>query len=986
MKKSVDLPVGLSELSDEASGFSQFDSEEELLLSKVFHKTFDDLEPEALEEISKLLTPYVSLLKDTESARSQRLGVYEELAKKEEIREALKNNTKITAFVAAQKNGAFLAAPQNLEVTGDKAESYGYEDQCSEGVSTLDVLVAEHELLYGTSFTKDTAEKYLKMTEYGYVERIFETKTQNVLFAVNGENPHDDVLNLSEDGNYYTGYLLNQAEVGKEDVVEFLIFEDGDWAKTYLPANAGKPIQVKRAETAEIGLKGYSIGYYGCSEQSVIDANMHALNQATLAWVDTKTGELTPVQDVTVGTDGIAKMTFKREGSYLLSAQPKENAEDFFRPLIFVEVTANEELDKKDAQVIADWMDQKIEGIGEVTLEKEAKILAIADSYDSLTELEQSYVTQLPLLRQIQAELSELKQQKAKEDEEKAQQEKQAEEKEREQKESIVIQTFVTAQAEGSFLAVPQTLTVDAYKAESYGYQDDCKQEVSTLDVLVAEHEIIFGRSFSEKTARQYLDLSEGGFVLSVFGKNTGNLGFVVNGQTPHEDTLVESEYGNYYPSYFVNQAAVPNHAMVEFFIYQDSGWSDLYITNAGGSSVTVKQSEPVKLSLSGYSIGHYGSSEQSVIEENTHAWSSAVLAKVEESTGELIPLELTTDEQGTAELTFEERGDYLITATEESEEKKVFLPLIRIHVVENEEQAAKEEEAKKAAGKVDELIASIGNVSLSKEAEILAAKAAFEALTPEAQLLVSKKDLLSLMEQEVAGLKKAEEENKAALQKLTEEKEKLEKEKSELEQQNQKLSEENEALKKNQSEQPSVQPADQQDKTQTIQINQTKIQKKEGAKAFTLKAKAQTAMTFSSSDSTVAKVDSNTGKVTITGAGKVVITITASGAGYQTATKKVTIFVKPAKQKIKSLKGKKDITVTFKKNKKATGYQIVYSTSKGFKSAKKIKVAGSKNTKKGIKGVKAGKTYYVKVRSFVKAGTKTLYGAYSPVKKIQMK
>ena len=70
------------------------------------------------------------------------------------------------------------------------------------------------------------------------------------------------------------------------------------------------------------------------------------------------------------------------------------------------------------------------------------------------------------------------------------------------------------------------------------------------------------------------------------------------------------------------------------------------------------------------------------------------------------------------------------------------------------------------------------------------------------------------------------------------------------------------------------------------------------------------------------------------------------------------------------------------------TGYQIKYATNKRFKKAKSITFNRTKESlnSKSWKG-KKGKTYYVKVRGYMKTRTgKTIYTKYSAVKKITVK
>ena len=60
---------------------------------------------------------------------------------------------------------------------------------------------------------------------------------------------------------------------------------------------------------------------------------------------------------------------------------------------------------------------------------------------------------------------------------------------------------------------------------------------------------------------------------------------------------------------------------------------------------------------------------------------------------------------------------------------------------------------------------------------------------------------------------------------------------------------------------------------------------------------------------------------------------------------------------------GKKKATVTWKKVKGATGYQIRYSYSKSMSGAKYMTVKGGSKTKATIKKLKKGKRVYVQVR-----------------------
>ena len=77
---------------------------------------------------------------------------------------------------------------------------------------------------------------------------------------------------------------------------------------------------------------------------------------------------------------------------------------------------------------------------------------------------------------------------------------------------------------------------------------------------------------------------------------------------------------------------------------------------------------------------------------------------------------------------------------------------------------------------------------------------------------------------------------------------------------------------------------------------------------------------------------------------------------------------------------------VEWNKNAKASGYELQYSTSKSFKSEAKKAAIGSANTaSKTISGLKK-KTYYVRVRSYKKVGSRKHYGAWSAAKSVVIK
>lgn len=163
---------------------------------------------------------------------------------------------------------------------------------------------------------------------------------------------------------------------------------------------------------------------------------------------------------------------------------------------------------------------------------------------------------------------------------------------------------------------------------------------------------------------------------------------------------------------------------------------------------------------------------------------------------------------------------------------------------------------------------------------------------------------------------------------------------------------------------------------------------KSETSKAFKLNAKTNGngKLTYTTSNKAVATVDA-AGKVTVKGPGVAKITVKAAATtDYKAASKTVTVTVAPKKQSISLInKIKKQLTIKWKKNTKASGYQVVYSTNKKFTGKKTVRKAKTTTSYK-IKGLKKGKKYYVKVRSYKTVNGKRIYGAYSTAKKATIK
>lgn len=162
---------------------------------------------------------------------------------------------------------------------------------------------------------------------------------------------------------------------------------------------------------------------------------------------------------------------------------------------------------------------------------------------------------------------------------------------------------------------------------------------------------------------------------------------------------------------------------------------------------------------------------------------------------------------------------------------------------------------------------------------------------------------------------------------------------------------------------------------------------KKSVGQSFTLKPKAKGKITYKTGNKKVATVNSK-GKVTVKGTGKATITVTAKATStYSKCVKKITVYGVPKKPEMKKLTaGKKKFTVQWKKDKKADGYQVQYSTDKKFKKNVKSVNVSKKNTKATVKKLKKGKTYRVRMHSYKKINGKKYYSGWGKVKSVKVR
>lgn len=183
-------------------------------------------------------------------------------------------------------------------------------------------------------------------------------------------------------------------------------------------------------------------------------------------------------------------------------------------------------------------------------------------------------------------------------------------------------------------------------------------------------------------------------------------------------------------------------------------------------------------------------------------------------------------------------------------------------------------------------------------------------------------------------------------------------------------------------------QPAVTVKQNQTIQIPSSTVFTTYGSSGTTLRAEAPGALSFKSSDTSIASVDSS-GRVKPQNCGKTTVRISAAAtSAYNSASKDVTIYVTPKQTAIKKAGStkKKTLSVSWKMQNEGSGYLVQYSKNSNFSTAKTVQVKSKWITSLKITGLASKQTYYVRVRSYKSSGDLLICGNYSAVRPIAVK
>lgn len=233
------------------------------------------------------------------------------------------------------------------------------------------------------------------------------------------------------------------------------------------------------------------------------------------------------------------------------------------------------------------------------------------------------------------------------------------------------VSVTISAQKDGAFLFNRGNVEVKDGIAEQYGYtvaqKDHNEVEVdkpTVFDALVAAHIAKYGDSFTEGTAKNYLDISNG-IVKKAFGSDMSSSGFFVNGLMP-DDGIVNPSYGTA-TGYLADTARIKNNDNIELFAYQDMYWADYY-TFFDETEKNVIAGEPFTLTLKGFmAMSAMGAKpaakningKDGYITLNTVNADGSLSEAIKDENGE----EILIDENGSATLTFDKDGEYIVTA-----------------------------------------------------------------------------------------------------------------------------------------------------------------------------------------------------------------------------------------------------------------------------------------------------------------------------------
>ena len=226
-----------------------------------------------------------------------------------------KETVSVKVTIRAQSGNIYLKGfADQSEVSSDMAESYGYTDGIDQtkGVSALDAMVEATKEIFGDDFTKETAENYLKVSEFGYVTKLFGEDTTANGFLVNGGYANDGT---ESSWGGYNGLTVTTTELSNDDVVDFFVYGDQtSWTDSYSYVEVEDDMLNGAKYTVTV--KGTSVmeGYL-YKDGTEFKAAATPVAGVRLAWVNPTTGDVTPIEGAVTDKNGQARIRMDSDSS-----------------------------------------------------------------------------------------------------------------------------------------------------------------------------------------------------------------------------------------------------------------------------------------------------------------------------------------------------------------------------------------------------------------------------------------------------------------------------------------------------------------------------------------------------------------------------------------------------------------------------------------------------------------------------------------------
>ena len=244
-------------------------------------------------------------------------------------------------------DGTDFILPETLSVRSGTAKTYGYNVASTDhngkpvdGVTVFDVIVAAHKHIYGSSFTRSTAENYLVM-QSGFMLRAFSQGGASFGFLVNGTMPNDGIA--SPDYGVPTGYSCDTASVTEGDSVTFYAYQDTRYYSDMFAKFDCDSYTVAAGKKLKVNIKGYSLMEHGLETEEVINEK-YLENLKNVDIYLYENGKLEKLG--TTDRNGNLEIRLTEEGEYTLVAVRTADSEEAPTITVFssVTVTAKTEL------------------------------------------------------------------------------------------------------------------------------------------------------------------------------------------------------------------------------------------------------------------------------------------------------------------------------------------------------------------------------------------------------------------------------------------------------------------------------------------------------------------------------------------------------------------------------------------------------------------------------------------------------------------